>query len=104
MDKKAKVIFNVYGCDVQLIAKELDASIYAYYDPERKVIYVSNKIKGQLRKQTILHELLHAIWDRIGFNQMAIPIDTQELLVENISQCICENFTMTYKKCKPKGK
>lgn len=43
--------------------------------------------------QTLSHEYLHAVLDRMGFNQADVSRDIQEMIVDTIATFIDENYT-----------
>lgn len=70
-----------------------DYNVRGLYYYEEKRIEIDASLKGDDYKATLLHELVHAVWDLTGLNQTAASTDVQELVAENISQF----FTKTFK-------
>ena len=68
-----------------------------YYDFAKKQIYIHNKLSAKEKLATLIHELFHASLDRMAFNQTKIDHDLQEILVENLTQVLVENFKLTKK-------
>ena len=90
--KKHKLI---YGQKILYKVKDLEKenlNLYGYYDTNEKTIFINKKLKVDDLKSTILHEEIHAIFDRIGLNQTAHTSDFQEIICESISKFICENY------------
>ncbi len=68
------------------------------YDSENKTIFIEKNLKGNELKHTILHEEIHAIFDRCGLNQTQHTQDLQEMICENVARFILENYNITDKK------
>lgn len=57
-----------------------------FYDPEFKNV-----------PQAILHEQIHAVFSRMGFNQTELSSDMEEQICETISVFILENYKLKEK-------
>lgn len=91
------MIKNVFGQPIKYKFTKLKEDDGLYHTLT-KTIEISDKLKGREETLTILHEELHAIFDVLGFSSV-VKDDVEELLVDNISRWICENYHL-----KPKTK
>lgn len=55
-------------------------------------------LKGKSYKETLLHEVIHAVFARIGLKQ-AIDSGVEEIVADSIAVCLAENFD--FKKIPP---
>lgn len=100
--KKPKPFRNlkVFGSIVPVYKLEnlLSAEgMYGFYDPEGKYIAVDHGLNGHMLEHTIIHEMMHAIFDRLHIDAQMERTFT-EVLVENVSACVLENFEVKQKK------
>lgn len=89
---------NVLGLKVPVKYKELDNNYRGLYTFEDKAITIDTNQSPQQMLETIIHELGHAIFDRAGIRQAHISQDAQEIIVENFSTVLLENFNLRLKK------
>lgn len=89
---------KIYGNEIKVIIGEINEHLgYAgFYDPESKTIALSSKLKGDDLTSTFTHEVIHAIADRLGWRQW-LTREMEEMLCEQISVALAENFTMKLK-------
>jgi hypothetical protein len=53
------------GCDLEKAVGDLYASqTYGYYDPERRTLYLSERLPPEAQRPTLAHELAHALQDQ----------------------------------------
>lgn len=69
----------------------------AHYDLVKQEIVVDREAVGDEFIQCILHELIHCVMFRTGFAQTQMHADIHEMLSENISVAIVENFNLKLK-------
>lgn len=94
--------FDVYGkkCKVLQTNKPIDLfdpkTEYGHFCKEEFKILICKS--GDSRKTaTLLHELYHALFYRVGLTQ-AVDSTLEEVIVETISTFMDENFTMVPKR------
>ena len=96
--------FSVYGKIIP-VKLEDDPSIDGqamdgYFDANNLIIVINKKLSEKQQKLTLYHELIHALFYRVGIS-MVIDRALQEILCESISQFIDESFEMKgRRKCK----
>lgn len=55
-----------------------------------KTLFFHKGLDSKLLKSTFLHELGHAIFTGVGFNQTSLSSDFEELIVENFANVFCK--------------
>jgi len=68
-----------------------DADCLGLYDASTGIIYIQRDLEGDLLQETFLHEVFHAIVERVGLRQ-ALDMDAEEMLVEMLAKAINEAF------------
>lgn len=102
--KRKKIMLNkkklkVFGKDISLkYNKDLCSfGIAGLYSSDKLMIeYGNHPDKDDLMK-TLLHELIHSVCDITGINQTSLSNDLQEIISENVSQAIGDNFHLRLK-------
>lgn len=89
---------KIYGTQIKVIVGEINEHLGydGFYDPESKTIAISDKLKGDDLTSVTIHESIHAIADRLGWRQW-LTREMEEMLCEQISVALAENFTMKLK-------
>lgn len=88
--------FIVFGEIISVeYVKGLDS--YGVYDRQHKTIQIRDCLTGDELTCTLIHELGHAIEDRLSFLQ-AIDEGVFEIVNDNYAKCLVENFTIIYNK------
>ena len=68
------------------------------YDSANSTIYINKSLNDQEKIQTFMHELCHAVLDRMGCSVEVISEALEEILVELISVGIFEVMDVKFKK------
>lgn len=92
-------VAQVFGQKIQIFRGTLENSFYGYFSPEKKIIAISDEISDLEAEETLIHELLHATFDRLYIDR-TIPPQLVEIIIENSCRTICENFTLKWKNRK----
>ena len=91
--KNAKSL-DVFGLLVPVdfmedLQKEIDAD--GQYCAINKTIKIDESLEGLELDMTMIHELGHAIFDRIGLGQ-GVSKEFEETVVDSFATCLAENF------------
>lgn len=92
---------NVLGLQVKVIKKKDYAKKTGFeglFDPYKNEITIDADLKKQEYIGTLIHEIGHAIFHRGGVFQTKIPMEVHEIIVEQFSTVIVENFNLTRKR------
>lgn len=84
---------DVYGKKLKYSFKKISSKLDGEFLPKAFQVNISNTLNGDDLARTILHEELHAVLFRLGFNQVLTP-EVEELLVELTSNWIVENYRL----------
>lgn len=60
---------------------------------DKPLIEITHVVSGSLRKITIMHEILHAAFFRLGYRNAGIPSQVEELIVDQLATFLVENWT-----------
>jgi hypothetical protein len=61
-----------------------------HYD--KKLIEIRSGLNKDVAKITLLHELLHSVFFRLGFAVTGMPREMEEIIVDQISTALYENL------------
>lgn len=93
---KKRDLVDVFGRMTPIEYKKLEDDTAGHFDRETKSIAISDDEKGAKYVHTLLHELGHALMDRVGIHQ-AISDETEEIIAENYATMITELFDLKWK-------
>jgi Zn-dependent peptidase ImmA (M78 family) len=91
---------NIFGKDCKIVkVKDLVKKHEAYgrFKHSNFTIELDSKISGELLRVTFLHELLHAVFERLMLND-DFDEKTEEKLCDQIATFLAENFIIYLKK------
>lgn len=84
---------NIFGLRVKIKYVDLSQCDYdGLYNGNDKTILIERTLKGKHKQQVILHEVLHALMDRIGAHQLNISRDAEEIICEQVSVFMVESL------------
>ncbi len=84
---------DIFGKTYKIEYKDLTGLPYqGQFKHHESIITVHNKLKGYELQQTLMHELLHAVLDRLSLSDV-IESRVEEILVDSIATFLCENFS-----------
>lgn len=90
-----KKSITIFGLKVQIKMVDLTGQDYdGLYNGNTQTIYIEKTLKGKLLQKVLVHEVLHAALDRIGAHQMQISRDAEEVICEQLSVFLVENFNL----------
>ena len=82
---------NVFGKTYRIEYKPLE-DLDGECHNKKSLIEIDQSLTGSNFTQTLIHEGLHALFYRLGYNQV-IHHDIEELLVDQIATFLVDNFT-----------
>lgn len=88
---------NVLGRKIKIEFKEIDEKYCGLYYDDIGLIEVNSNLSKEKSDITICHELIHSVFFRSGLDQTAIGHDLQEIICDQVSKVICENYTLKRK-------
>lgn len=89
--------FNVLGEKVRIYNRPLPEGVAALYLPDQRKILI-DLLKAKSESwivQTLMHELTHAWFDIMNFEQFNFPREIEELVCEGLSQTVCKTFKVS---------
>jgi len=90
---------GIFGVKYRIKIVDLSGSEHdAIIDHTSKIVLMDKKLKGEKFCETLVHELGHAMFETTGLNQTSISADLQEVIVENFSKFMIQNFDIKLKK------
>jgi Zn-dependent peptidase ImmA (M78 family) len=92
---------NIYGWDIPIKKMKglIEAQgVYGYYDPVARLIAIDASLKKCDYISTLIHEIVHAMFHRAGLHQTKISSSLEEIICEQVSTVLTENFSLTGKK------
>lgn len=64
-----------------------------YCDFEKMRIVINDKLPDErLFLDTLFHEILHGLFNRMSYKQSGIPHELEEVMIDQISKCLTENL------------
>lgn len=90
-----KKFITIFGQKVQI--KYVDMSECDYdglFNGETQTIYIAKTLKGKNLQKVLVHEMIHAVLDRIGAHQLSISRDAEEIICEQLSVFLVEQFNL----------
>lgn len=93
--------FNVFGKKIPVTKIDLTKELAdGQYHPKTQSITIDKRIKGDELIGVYIHELVHAMCDRIGLHNAQLSHDLEEIIADNIATVMLENFEIKCKRLK----
>lgn len=90
-----KKSINIFGSISNIKITDLEEhQLEGYFDPMTKDIYINKHSEEKFL--VYLHEVIHAVFHRLGINQTSMPRDVQEMIAESMANFIDERFLDIY--------
>jgi len=86
---------TIFGKHVPVVrTKNLlqDENAFALFHRDKFFIEIDSSLTGNIYYTTLLHELIHSVVQRAGVYQSGLSHEIEEILAEQISVAIVENF------------
>lgn len=71
-----------------------------YCELDKKRIFIAGNLDKKTYEVTVLHEILHALWLRMGYKQSGMPHELEEVMIDQIATCIYENREVLFNNTK----
>lgn len=68
-----------------------------YYDFVKKYIALDQALSPDDSTRILVHEIGHAIFNRGGIMQAKLPLELEEIIVDQFATVLTENFKLTRK-------
>lgn len=95
--KKIKT-FDVLGKKVKVVFRDMTiegvCGHFVYVD---NLIEINNKLDKDTQEITIMHELIHSVFARSGIHNARVSADIEEIIADQVSKVILENFRLVKK-------
>ena len=90
---------NVFGLKVVIEYKKIadESGLMGYFDYSKNAITIDSRLKGSARLTTEIHESLHSLFHRLSYRQY-IPHALEEIIIDQVSTFLVENFDIKLKK------
>ncbi len=83
---------NIFGKEYLVKIQSISTQEIGICNHLTNEIFIDDsKITNDSLEQVIIHEVIHALVDRIGFRQF-LESQAEEILCESLSRCLVENF------------
>ena len=93
--KKLKVFGRVWTVKVK--ERLADTGADGLTLKQEKELWLDSDLKGKEQMQTLLHEFVHAVFVESGLDQTSIRGDLEEIVAEQVSQALVDNFNIKFK-------
>lgn len=89
---------DILGMKVKVKYSDLNKeNLCGKYVYDEKTIYVNSTLNRETQHVTLIHEFLHAVFDRAGLTQAKITSDAQEIICDQFAKALTENFKVIKK-------
>jgi hypothetical protein len=88
---------DILGKSYRVRVKEIDESV-ARVNYSLQIIEINPCQKGQKFDECLIHEIIHATFDRIGVGSTKLNSDIEEIFCDSIAKVISENFKLVRRK------
>jgi len=84
---------NVFGKVFKVHVCQQD-SVVARVNYNLQKIEIDPSQKGQKFDECLIHEVIHAVFDRIGVGSTKLAPDFEEIICDSVAKVISENFKL----------
>lgn len=88
---------NIFGKKIKLKRGDLGPNYLGMYYPDENMIVIGSQVKNEKELvHVVVHELMHAIFDRCSVNQV-VSYPNEEMIVDMTTKCFIEMFDIKFK-------
>lgn len=94
---------NVFGKEVPIVRTKnlaIEHNVMGQFHRDKFFIEIDHSLSENDFMLTLLHELCHSLVQRAGLYQSGLPHEIEEIIAEQMSIAITENFTLKPKRRK----
>ena len=97
--KKKLMTLNLFGQRWKVFHIKLDPQYAGHCYYETNEIHISEDIpmSTTLFQETLIHEMLHALFHRMSYKQSGLSHDLEEVMIDQLATAFTENFRITKK-------
>ena len=89
---------NILGESVKVKYRDMtEDKVCGWYIYDKKLIEINNKIPKDIQNVTLVHEIIHAVFDRAGILNAKVSHDIQEVICDQVAKVLTENFNLKEK-------
>lgn len=89
------MILDIFGAKYKVIRpKKMAAEQIGLCDNENKTISVRRDLNGDEYTKVLVHEIVHAVINRVSIDQGKLSHDLEEILCGVLSTALVENFML----------
>ena len=86
---------NIFGLKYKVMkTKDIGTSGVANCNYDLKIIKIREDQKGQKYDECLIHEIAHAVFDRIGVGSTKLNPDFEEIICDSLAKVISENYKL----------
>lgn len=82
--------FDIFGKRIYIQYKKLEEDMYGEYKSKEGIIEIDESLDGELLYDTLVHELIHALFDRVGIGHV-VQHDVEEIICRCAAAVFIEN-------------
>lgn len=90
----------IFGQNIKVSYKKnlINNGVAGSYNTSTKEIEIDKSLKGKEFNQVLLHELIHAVFDRLGLINTNVSHELEEIICDNVATAISENAKLVWNK------
>ena len=90
--KPKPTVVNIFGKTYAIKYEDLSkAHVYGLVDNKNALIMIDKTLVGYELQQTLIHEYLHAVFDRTSLTQ-SIPDELEEVIVDQVATFLVDMY------------
>lgn len=94
MKKNSQI--DIFGQTVKIVYQDLSKEeLHGKFEPLTNTIYLEKSLTGKELTQVFIHECLHALFSRMGYQQGGIYGSLEEIMVDQIATWLSDNFKIS---------